>query len=63
LYAYRTNILREIIKLPLSKLETAESLEQLRWIENGYNIIAKITDIETLSIDTPDDLKKVSLFL
>ncbi len=63
LYAYRTNILHEIIKLPLSKLEIAESLEQLRWIENGYNISAKITDIETLSIDTPDDLKKVSLFL
>jgi 3-deoxy-manno-octulosonate cytidylyltransferase (CMP-KDO synthetase) len=63
LYAYKTKALLEIIKLPLSKLELAESLEQLRWIENGYSISTKITEIETLSIDTPDDLKNISLFL
>ncbi|MBI5541671.1 MAG: 3-deoxy-manno-octulosonate cytidylyltransferase [Bacteroidia bacterium] len=63
LYAYRANILHEIIKLPVSKLEKAESLEQLRWIENGYKINTKITEIETLSVDTPEDLKNISLFL
>lgn len=63
LYAYRANVLHEIVKLPISNLEKAESLEQLRWIENVYNISTKITDIETLSIDTPDDLKSINLFL
>lgn len=63
LYAYRSEVLREIIKLPLSKLEIAESLEQLRWIENGYSINTKITDIETLSVDNPNDLKNINLFL
>lgn len=63
LYAYRTDTLKEIIKLKQSKLEIAESLEQLRWIENGYNVIAKITDIESLSIDTPEDLKNINLFI
>jgi len=63
LYAYRSDILQEITKLPFSALEKAESLEQLRWIENGYNIAAKITDIESFPIDTPDDLEKIKLYL
>lgn len=59
LYAYRSNILQEITKLPMSKLELSESLEQLRWIENGYKIGVRISNIETISIDTPEDLKKI----
>jgi 3-deoxy-manno-octulosonate cytidylyltransferase (CMP-KDO synthetase) len=61
LYAYRLKILGEITKLPVSELEKAESLEQLRWIENNYCIGVKITDVENLSVDTPDDLKKILL--
>lgn len=63
LYAYRTDILMQITKLPQSPLEIAESLEQLRWIENGYYIRAGITSIETIGIDTPDDLKIALKFL
>jgi len=59
LYAYRSNVLREITKLPQSKLELAESLEQLRWIENGYRIKVEKTDLETLAVDTPEDLERV----
>lgn len=58
LYAYRSDVLREITKLKQSPLEIAESLEQLRWIENGYQIKAEITNLETIAIDTPDDLDK-----
>ena len=56
LYAYRRNVLREITSLPQSSLEIAESLEQLRWLQNGYRIKVGITDIETIGIDTPEDL-------
>jgi len=59
LYAYRSDILREITKLSQSALELAESLEQLRWIENGYRIKVEKTDMETLAVDTPEDLEKV----
>lgn len=59
LYAYRSDILREITKLNQSSLELAESLEQLRWIENGYRIKVEKTDMETLAVDTPEDLEKV----
>ncbi|MEO0333810.1 MAG: 3-deoxy-manno-octulosonate cytidylyltransferase [Bacteroidota bacterium] len=58
LYAYRADILREITKLPVSTLEKAESLEQLRWIENGYTIKVGITTFESLSVDTPADLER-----
>lgn len=62
LYAYRSDILREITKLSQSTLEIAESLEQLRWIENGYRIKVEKTDMETLSVDTPEDLERVKEF-
>ena len=63
LYAYRAEVLAEITSLPQSSLEIAESLEQLRWIENGYTIKVGITDIETIGIDTPDDLARAEIFL
>lgn len=59
LYAYRYDILQEITQLTRTKLEIAESLEQLRWIENGYHISVSITYDESYSIDTPEDLKKI----
>lgn len=58
LYAYRPDVLREIVNLPSSLLEIAESLEQLRWIENGYRIQVLQTEQETISIDTPEDLSR-----
>jgi len=63
IYGYRTASLVEITKLPPSSLEIAESLEQLRWIENGYYIQTKVTDLETVAIDTPEDLKKLNKLL
>ncbi|MBQ4278127.1 MAG: 3-deoxy-manno-octulosonate cytidylyltransferase [Bacteroidaceae bacterium] len=63
LYAYRANILKEITQLPQSTLELAESLEQLRWLENGYKIKVGTTDIETIGIDTPADLERAEQFL
>lgn len=59
LYAYRKKTLSEITKLKPSKLEMAESLEQLRWIENGYKINVEVTGIESVSVDTRKDLKKL----
>jgi len=59
IYGYSSEALLEITKLPPSILELAENLEQLRWLENGYKIKTKITTLETLAIDTPDDLKKL----
>lgn len=63
LYAYRSHILTEIVKLPPSALEMCESLEQLRWLENGYTIQCAETLHESLSIDTPDDLRLVTHLL
>ena len=63
LYAYRTEVLREITRLPQSPLEQAESLEQLRWLENGYRIRVGLTDMETVGIDTPEDLERAEAFL
>ncbi len=62
-YAYRREVLAEVTKLPQSSLEKAESLEQLRWLQNGYRIRVGLTDVETVGIDTPEDLKKAELFL
>jgi 3-deoxy-manno-octulosonate cytidylyltransferase (CMP-KDO synthetase) len=58
LYAYTTKALKKITSLPRSLLEIAESLEQNRWIENGFKIRTAITDWDSTSIDTPDDLKR-----
>ncbi|MBD8387165.1 3-deoxy-manno-octulosonate cytidylyltransferase [Dysgonomonas sp. BGC7] len=63
MYAYRSDILGAITKLPQSSLEKAESLEQLRWIENGYKIRVGYTDIETIGIDTPEDMEKALALL
>ena len=63
LYAYKANILKEITELPQSSLEVAESLEQLRWLENGYTIKVGISDAETIGIDTPEDLARAEEFL
>lgn len=63
LYAYRTEVLREITGLEQSPLELAESLEQLRWLENGYTIKVGLTDVETIGIDTPQDLARAEEFL
>jgi 3-deoxy-manno-octulosonate cytidylyltransferase (CMP-KDO synthetase) len=60
IYGYRPDILRQIVKLPPSGLEISESLEQLRWLENGFEIMMKETDYESVSIDTPADLLKLT---
>ncbi len=59
LYAYRADVLPTLAKLQPSPLELAESLEQLRWIENGYQIQTVETNIETIGIDTPEDLERI----
>lgn len=59
IYAYRTGILREIAQLQPSSLEVAESLEQNRWIENGYTIKVKETNFKNYPVDTPEDLEKI----
>ena len=63
IYAYRREILKEITKLPMSSLEKAESLEQLRWLQNGYHIRVGITNVETIGIDTPKDLERAEAFI
>jgi 3-deoxy-manno-octulosonate cytidylyltransferase (CMP-KDO synthetase) len=59
MYAYRYDVLREITRLEPSSLETAESLEQNRWLENRYRIKVLETTDDTIAIDTPDDLKRI----
>lgn len=59
MYAYKSEILNKISKMPLGEIEQCESLEQLRWLENGLNIQTAITEIESIGIDTPEDLEKV----
>jgi len=63
LYAYRREVLRQVTKLPQSPLEIAESLEQLRWLQNGFRIKVGLTDVETVGIDTPEDLLRAEAFL
>ena len=59
LYAYKSDVLKEITQLKPSSLEIAESLEQNRWLENGYKIKVIETDHENISIDTQEDLNKI----
>lgn len=59
IYAYQTQVLQEITKLPQSALEKSESLEQLRWISNQYKIKTAITNEETIAIDSPEDVHRV----
>ncbi len=59
IYAYRTDILKKIVQLPVSSLEASESLEQLRWLANGFNIKVGISKHASLSIDSPEDLQKI----
>lgn len=63
MYAYKKEVLQEITKLGPAKLEIAESLEQLRWLENGYSIKTAVTYHQSLGIDTPDDLQAAVEFL
>ena len=63
IYAYRREVLAEVTRLPQSSMEKAESLEQLRWLQNGYRIRVGLTDVETIGIDTPEDLQRAEQFL
>ncbi len=63
LYAYRTNVLKEITTIPYGELEAVESLEQLRWLQAGYVIKTAITTQETIGIDTPEDLEKAKEYI
>lgn len=63
LYAYRSDVLKRITAMPQGDLERCESLEQLRWLQAGLCIKVGLTDIETIGIDTPDDLKRAESFL
>lgn len=59
LYGYKSEVLKELVKLEPSELEKSESLEQLRWLQNGYQIFISETNHESIGIDTPEDLKKL----
>jgi 3-deoxy-manno-octulosonate cytidylyltransferase (CMP-KDO synthetase) len=63
IYGFRADVLKAVTVLPQSKLEVAESLEQLRWLENGYKIGVGVSDVETIGIDTPEDLARAEEFL
>ena len=63
MYAYRAKVLKEITALPQSSLELAESLEQLRWLENGYTLKVGVSEVETIGIDTPEDLARAEIYL
>jgi 3-deoxy-manno-octulosonate cytidylyltransferase (CMP-KDO synthetase) len=60
LYAFKAELLRALIQLPASPLEEAESLEQLRWLENAYSIQTVVTKHAAMGVDTPEDLEKIA---
>ena len=60
IYGYRSEVLRQIVDLPVSTLEKAESLEQLRWLEHGFRIRVGVTTKQAIAIDTPEDLSKLT---
>ena len=63
MYAYRADVLKQIVKLPVSTLESAESLEQLRWLSFGYSIATFVTKHpNNIAIDTPADLEKANIY-
>jgi len=62
IYGYKAVVLPKLTLLPHGRAEILESLEQLRWLENGYRIRTKVTDLETIAIDTPDDLAKAEKY-
>lgn len=59
MYGFEAAALEQVAKLSPTPLERAESLEQLRWLEHGFRIAVGITELETIGIDTPDDLNKI----
>lgn len=63
IYGFKKNILSDLVKLPKSSLEAAESLEQLRWLENGYDIFCQETHYSSIGVDTPEDIEKVVQWL
>ncbi len=63
LYAYRADALKRITSMPMGELETCESLEQLRWLQAGFRIKVGMTNVETIGIDTPEDLQRAEQFL
>lgn len=63
IYGYRTATLKKIAMLPVSMLEKSEALEQLRWLENGYQITTAVTAFENIAIDSPDDVKTILNFM
>lgn len=63
LYGYRADVLHSIVRLQASLLETAESLEQLRWLENGFDISVAETEFESIGVDTPEDLERINEIL
>jgi len=63
IYAYRSDLLQKYTELEISQLEKSESLEQLRWLDNGYSIQIVETDLETIGVDTPEDLEKIKVLL
>lgn len=63
IYAFRTTVLEELVQLPQSPIELSESLEQMRWMENGYRIVVRETAVSNIGIDTPADMAEAERYL